>query len=144
MYAVVVFISAISLPLSRTSISARDFECSATRSPSRRSRAPRFDAVSFGHSPDVNALWAAFTARSTSSAVQRGISAQGLPVYGLSVSKNWPEAESVQPPPITVWYLVSEAIYFGCSVHLQVDVRLKADTTAAGAPPPPDRPRGRR
>jgi hypothetical protein len=102
MYAVVVFISAISLPLSRTSISARNFECSATRSPRRRSSAPRFEAVSFGQSPEVNALCAAFTARSTSSTAQRGISAHGLPVYGLSVSKNSPEAESVQRPPITV------------------------------------------
>src|SRR5215208_5132830 len=44
---------------------------------------PRWLAVSSGHGPWVNALWAARTARSTSSALPRAISAQGSPVYGL-------------------------------------------------------------
>jgi len=49
---------------------------------------------------------AARTARSASSTPQRGMRAQGLPVYGLSVSKNSPDAESTRSPAITVWYLV--------------------------------------
>src|SRR5205809_6706736 len=105
----------MSLPLSRTSISARALEFSATRSPSLRRSAPRCDAVSFGQGPLVKAACAARTARSTSSAVQRGISAQGLPVYGLSVSKHSPDTESTHCPAITVLY-----VSIG-SVRLQAD-----------------------
>ena len=45
-------------------------------------------AVIFGHGPEVSALCAARTARSTSSALPLGMSAHGSPVYGLSLSKN--------------------------------------------------------
>jgi len=80
MYAVCALISAKSLPLSRTSISAKNFDFSAIRSPSFLRSAPRFEGVQPGHSPAVNALRAARTARSTSSALPRGINAHGLPV----------------------------------------------------------------
>src|SRR4029077_19058426 len=112
-------------------ISDRDFACWMTRSPSLRRRAPRCEAVSFGHGPDVNAVCAALTARSTSSAVHRGISAHGLPVYGLSVSKNWPDAESTQCPAMWVWYLTSSIL---CSAGLQActSADLKVCATCYG------------
>src|SRR5688572_4772645 len=106
MYAVWALISAYSLPLSRTSVSARATDLWVTRSASRRSRAPRFDAVSRGHSPEVNAACAARTARSASAAVPRGINAHGSPRYGLSLSKTSPEPASIHSPPTYIRYRV--------------------------------------
>src|SRR5688572_19631975 len=80
------------------------------RSPSLRKSAPRCVALSFGQSPSVNALCAARTARSTSSAPPRGINAHGFPAYGLSVSKVWPEAASVHSPPMNILYFVNDAV----------------------------------
>ena len=75
---------------------------SVIRSPSRRSSAPRRDAVSAGHSPDVNARCAARTARSTSSAVPRGMSAQGVARNGSSLSKWSRELASTHCPPMNI------------------------------------------
>jgi hypothetical protein len=105
MYAVCMLISAYSFPLSRTSISASAVERSVTRSPSLRSSAPRFDAVSAGHSPEVKARCAARTARSTSSAVPRGMSAHGVARKGSSLSKWSRELASTHCPPMNIWYL---------------------------------------
>ena len=74
------------------------------RSPSRRSSAPRREAVRRGHSPDVKAACAARTARSASAAVPRGISAHGSPRYGLSLSKQSPEPASTHSPPTYIRY----------------------------------------
>jgi hypothetical protein len=77
----------MSLPLSQVSIAARRSALAASRSAKRTISLPRADGVRPRHSLDWNACAAAATARSTSLASQRGISAQGLPVKGSKLSK---------------------------------------------------------
>src|SRR5687768_6546072 len=99
------------------------------RSASLRSSAPRFVALSFGHSPDVNAWCAALTARSASRAPPLGISAQGLPVKGLSLGKVSPESDSTHSPPMNIRYFASAP----CGVSMSVPERLDAEQRLAEA-----------
>ena len=59
---------------------------------------PRSDAVILLHGPASNALRAAFTARSMSSASPSATRARVSPVAGLGVSNVLPDAESVHCP----------------------------------------------
>src|SRR5688500_20166078 len=99
------------------------------RSPSFLRSAPRFDALSFGHSPDVNALCAALTARSASCAPPRGMAAQGFPVKGLSLGKVSPEIDSTHSPPMNIRYFASAP----CGVSMSVPERLDAEQRLAEA-----------
>src|ERR1700687_1135508 len=121
----------MSLPLSRTSISASSFAFGAIRSPSLRSSAPRCVAVSLGQSPSVKALCAARAARSTSAGPARGMSAHGFPVYGLTLSKVAPEAASTHSPPMNILYFVSDAV--AVSINSPQFKKRRADLAGVAA-----------
>ena len=57
-----------------------------------------------------SAFMAAWTARSTSSAVDFGTSAIVSPVDGLSTSIVSPEADSIHSPPTKFLYLVTDTL----------------------------------
>ena len=90
--------SAFTFPISRVirSVSA-GFSCSSSRA-SRKRISPRFGAGTSRHS--ANASFATATARSTSSAPERGKTPIVSPVAGLVLSKVSPEAASTHSPPM--------------------------------------------
>ncbi len=79
-----------------TSSSWRAMMPSSTRSMA----AVRSAGGMFGHGPWSKAFRAAPMARSTSCTSPRATFAMGSPVDGLCVSKDWPEAESTNSPPM--------------------------------------------
>src|SRR5689334_4330042 len=85
------------LPTLRDSISASSSACSSIASASFRSISARSPGVVSSHSG--SAFFAAWTARSTSSALARGTSAIVSPVAGLRTSIVSPLAESTHSPP---------------------------------------------
>src|SRR4029077_16335145 len=72
--------------------------CSRIRSPMRQMIRPRSDGVILLHGPSSNALRAAFTARSTSSASPSARWARVSPVAGLGVANVLPDAASAHCP----------------------------------------------
>src|SRR5256885_974952 len=90
--------SEITLPISRAITSATSSLCSASSWPKRKRISPRFGAGVRRQSS--KAAFAASTARSTSSALERGKTPSVSPVAGLVVSKVSPEAASTHSPPM--------------------------------------------
>src|SRR5450432_4175841 len=108
--------SPIGLPTLRDSICASSSACSSITSASEWSSPARSPGVASSHSG--SASFAAWTALSTSSAVQLGTCAIVSPVAGLITSMVAPETESVNAPPIRTWWLSSvvairECLLFG-------------------------------
>src|SRR5919204_6726247 len=90
------------LPTFRDSSSASSSACSSIRSASFSSSSARSAGVESSHAG--SAAFAAATARSTSSAPQRGTSAITSSVAGLMTSIVSPEAASTHSPPMnTCW-----------------------------------------
>src|SRR3954447_10664413 len=96
------------LPRLRDSSSASSSACCSIASASLSSISPRSPGVVSSHSG--SAFLAAWTARSTSSAVAAGTSAIASPVDGLRTSIVSPPAESTHSPPMKFWCLLTVAL----------------------------------
>ena len=90
------------LPVSIVSTVPSASDLSAKRSPSFRKHLPRCEGVIVAQGPVENARSAARTARSTSSAVASGISAQACPLVGLTLSKVAPSLAPTHSPSISI------------------------------------------
>src|SRR5215207_7303672 len=90
--------SGTTLPISRAISSATSSLRSASSWPKRKRNSPRFGAGVRRQSS--KAAFAASTARSASSALERGKTPRVSPVAGLVVSKVSPEAASIHSPPM--------------------------------------------
>src|SRR5215471_4653218 len=101
---------------------------SSALSSSTPASACRSSERSFGvfSSQSGNAVWAASTARSTSSAPQRGTSAIVSPVAGAITSIVSPEAASANSPPIRILYSVAVVLMAPPCSHRRDFCRLDA------------------
>ena len=86
------------LPFSHVSATAMASRFASMRSAMRVSTSARSAGEVFAHAG--NAFQPASTAASTSFAVPRAISVNGLPVTGLMSSKYWPSAGGTYRPPM--------------------------------------------
>src|SRR5215208_682407 len=100
--------SGMTLPISRAISSATSSLRSASSWPKRKRISPRFGAGVRRQSS--KAAFAASTARSASSALERGKTPSVSPVAGLVVSKVSPEAASIHSPPMKFLNLFVAAV----------------------------------
>ena len=93
--------------MSVLSTTANSCAFSARSSASRRIKRARSVPVIVPQGPSSKAARAALTARSTSSSPASGAVAHARPVYGLMLSKVFPESASTHSPPISILYRAS-------------------------------------
>ena len=132
----------IGLPTLRLSSWASSSLCSLIRAASLASDRPRLPAAQVAQPlRSSNAVWAAATARSTSSRPPSGAVAMTLPVAGSTTSNVWPSAASTDSPPMTMLRASSGRRPAGV---VSVRHRSRASRGRVGASETPGRRSGRR
>ena len=118
--------SAMGLPMSSVSSTASDSAFSSISAAKRFMTSMRARGAIFDQTPDLNALRAACTARSMSSAVPADISAMASPVAGLMLVKRPPFFASTNLPSMK-----SRVSSFFCALDATVCQRLRSWSASA-------------